>query len=236
MSHGKKKDSVELALLLQINKILDKAIQYKNDKYDIDASLLIQDAIFEGIFVDAIRTSADGEEYAFEVVTMLRQGFSEFIYNTPGKLKYRNVTEEENIGRLNYRRDDYIDQLDGDIESSIYFSNEDRRNAINQASRDPNLIMYQNKHEEFNLDGGNLKPSDRTSWPTTLISDKSRVYKGGSWKDRAYWLVGANRRYLDEDQSMSTIGFRCAMERVGSPTGLNGKSKNKKQRKEEKRR
>ena len=236
VSHGKKKDSVELALLLRINQILDKAIAYKNDKYDIDASLLIQDAIFEGLFVDEIRTSADGEEYAFEVVTMLRQGFSEFIYNTPGKLKYRNVTEEENIGRLNYRRDDYIDQLDGDIESSIYYSNEDRRNAINQASRDPNLIMYQNKHEEFNLEGGNLKPSDRTSWPTTLISDKSRVYKGGSWKDRAYWLVGANRRYLDEDQSLSTIGFRCAMERVGSPTGLNGKSRNKKQRKEEKRR
>ena len=24
---------------------------------------------------------------------------------------------------------------------------------------------------------------------TTLITDRTRVYKGGSWKDRAYWLV-----------------------------------------------
>ena len=64
---------------------------------------------------------------------------------------------------------------------------------------------------------------------TTLVSDKSRVYKGGSWKDRAYWLVAGNRRYLDEDKSTDAIGFRCAMDRVGSPTGFNyGRKKKKK--------
>ncbi|MGV3631892.1 MAG: SUMF1/EgtB/PvdO family nonheme iron enzyme [Bacteroidota bacterium] len=236
VSHSKKKDTIELGLLKRINDILDQAIKYKNEKYDIDANQLIQDQIFEGLFVDEVRTSADGEEYAYEIITLLRQGFTEFISNTPGKLKYRNVTEEENIGRLNYRRDDYIDYLDGDIESSIFYANDDRKNAINQASRDPNLIMYQSQHEEFNLEGSDLKPSDRTSWPTTLISDKSKVYKGGSWKDRAYWLVGANRRFLDEDKSMSTLGFRCAMDRVGSPMGLSGKKNRKAQRKEEKRR
>jgi len=235
VSHSKKKDSLELGLLKRINDVLDQAINYKNNKYDIDANQLVQDQIFDGLFVDEIRNSPDGEEYAHEVITLLRQGFSEFIINTPGKLKYRNVTEEENIGRLNYRRDDYIDYLDGDIESSIYYANDDRKNAINEATRDPNLIMYQNQHEEFNLEGSQLKASDRTSWPTTLISDKSRVYKGGSWKDRAYWLVGANRRYLDEDKSMSTIGFRCAMDRVGSPIGLNGKKARKVQKREQRR-
>ncbi|HLU86857.1 MAG TPA: hypothetical protein VKZ44_03815, partial [Taishania sp.] len=65
--------------------------------------------------------------------------------------------------------------------------------------------------------------------PTTLISDKSKVYKGGSWADRAYWLVASNRRFLDEDKSLATLGFRCAMDRVGSPVGLNyGKKKKKK--------
>lgn len=235
VSHSKKKDTLELAVIRQINKVLDQAIKYKNDKFDIDANQLVQEQLFEGIFVDAVRPSPD-EEYALEVITLLRQGFAEFIINTPGKLKYRNVVEEENIGRLNYRKDDYNDYLDGDIESSIYYNSEDRRNAINQAQRDPNLIMYQSKHEEFNLEGTDLKPSDRTSWPTTLISDKSKVYKGGSWKDRAYWLVGANRRFLDEDKSMSTLGFRCAMDRVGSPVGLNGKNARKVQRKEQKRR
>ena len=51
---------------------------------------------------------------------------------------------------------------------------------------------------------------------TTLISDKSRVIKGGSWNDRAYWLSPGTRRYLEEDQASSTIGFRCAMIRAGS--------------------
>ena len=80
--------------------------------------------------------------------------------------------------------------------------------------------MYQNDHEEFDLNGNQIKPNDKTSWPTTLISDDSRVYKGGSWRDRAYWIVGSNRRFLDQDQSSATIGFRCAMDRMGSPKGL----------------
>jgi len=229
VSHKNVKDSMELSLLRKINDILDKAIGYKNDKYDSEASTLIQDELFGTLFADEIRTGPDGEEYAFEIISMLREGFNDFIQDTPGKLKYRNVTEEENIGRLNYRRDDYIDYLDGDIESSIYFSNDEVKNGINQASRDPNLIMYQSEHEEFGLDGSPIKPIGRTSWPTSLVSDKSRVYKGGSWKDRAYWLAAGNRRYLDEDRSTDAIGFRCAMDRVGSPAGMNyGKKKKKK--------
>ncbi len=229
VSHGKVKDSIEIQLLRQINEVIDLAIVYRNDKHDIEASALIQDQLFDGIFADEIRTGPDGEEYAFEIISMLRDGFNDFVINTPGKLKYRPVTEEENIGRLNYRKSDYIDHLDGDIESSIYYANDDRKNAINQATRDPNLVMYQTQHEEFGLDGLQVKPGDRTSWPTTLISDKSRVYKGGSWKDRAYWLVASNRRFLDEDQSTDAIGFRCAMDRVGSPTGFNyGRKKKKK--------
>jgi hypothetical protein len=209
--------------------VLDKAIKLKNEKFDNEASTVINDELFDGIFdTDTRVEQGSGEEYAFEVVSMLREGFKYFILDTPGKLKYRNVTEEENIGRSNYRRDDYVDYLDGDIESSIYFANDDRKNKINQANRDPNLVMYQNQHEEFDLDGGPIKPSGRTSWPTTLVSDKSRVYKGGSWKDRAYWLAAGNRRYLDERQSSSTIGFRCAMDRIGSPVGMNyGNSKKK---------
>jgi len=231
VSHGKVKDSIELQLLRSINEVIDVALDYKNEKHDIEASAYIQDNLFDGIFADEIREGPDGEEYAFEIISMLRDGFNDFIINTPGKLKYRNVTEEENIGRLNYRKSDYIDYLDGDIESSIFYDNDKRKNGINQATRDPRLVMYQNQHEEFGLDGSRVMPGgqDRSSWPTTLVSDKSRVYKGGSWKDRAYWLVASNRRFLDEDQSTDAIGFRCAMDRVGSPTGFNyGRKKKKK--------
>lgn len=53
----------------------------------------------------------------------------------------------------------------------------------------------------------------------SLISDKARVIKGGSWADRAYWLSPGSRRFKEEDKSDRTIGFRCAMTRTGSPSG-----------------
>lgn len=51
---------------------------------------------------------------------------------------------------------------------------------------------------------------------TSLINNKARVYKGASWNDRAYWMSPGTRRFLDEEQDLSTLGFRCAMHRVGS--------------------
>ena len=55
---------------------------------------------------------------------------------------------------------------------------------------------------------------------SSLITDHVRVYKGGSWKDRAYWLSPGTRRFLDENGTRDDLGFRCAMTRVGSPKGF----------------
>lgn len=59
---------------------------------------------------------------------------------------------------------------------------------------------------------------------TTLINDRSKVYKGGSWNDRAYWLNPATRRYMQQDESSAEVGFRCAMNMTGSAE-INTKSK-----------
>ena len=53
---------------------------------------------------------------------------------------------------------------------------------------------------------------------STLITNRSRVYKGGGWDDRAYYLIPGTRRFLDERQSSASIGFRCAMDRMGTPS------------------
>lgn len=53
----------------------------------------------------------------------------------------------------------------------------------------------------------------------SLVDNKLRVYKGGSWNDIAYWLSPGTRRYLDQDSSTATIGFRCAMISVGPRGG-----------------
>jgi len=57
---------------------------------------------------------------------------------------------------------------------------------------------------------------DASSKRTTLINDGVRVFKGGSWRDRAYWLDPAQRRYLPQDMATDYIGFRCAMSSVGT--------------------
>ena len=48
-----------------------------------------------------------------------------------------------------------------------------------------------------------------------VINERSRIYKGGSWKDRVYWLNPSTRRFLDQSQSSNDIGFRCAMSMIG---------------------
>ena len=50
----------------------------------------------------------------------------------------------------------------------------------------------------------------------SLVDNKSRVFKGGSWADVAYWLAPGTRRFIDQDSATSTIGFRCAMIRAGT--------------------
>lgn len=118
-----------------------------------------------------------------------------------GHIQYRDVDPKlDNLqARRNYKQSDNINYLDGHWESNIY---------------------YGEMTESPNLDKEDALKSMYQFGATTLLNDKARVYKGASWKDRAYWAVPGTRRYLTEDVSTDFIGFRCAMTRVGSPVGL----------------
>ena len=69
------------------------------------------------------------------------------------------------------------------------------------------------------LDGDKESEVEYKYGVSTLISDKARVIKGGSWADRAFWMSPGTRRFLEEDKAHKAVGFRCAMTRTGSPTG-----------------
>ncbi len=56
---------------------------------------------------------------------------------------------------------------------------------------------------------------DISNYETSVLSDDLRVYKGGSWKDVAYWLAPGTRRFMHQDSSTNNIGFRCAMISIG---------------------
>ena len=118
-----------------------------------------------------------------------------------GRLRYVEISADEAINRWNYKKADYRNYKDGDYESSIVEGGDWNTGAKNQERGSSR--MYK------------LEPGDESS----LVSDHARVYKGGSWRDRAYWLSPGSRRYLDEKSSRDDLGFRCAMIRVGSPAG-----------------
>jgi gliding motility-associated lipoprotein GldJ len=83
---------------------------------------------------------------------------------------------------------------------------------------------YKKGYELDYLDGDSLSFVTYDFGVHSLISDKSRVIKGGSWADRLFWLSPGARRFMDEDKSSRTVGFRCAMHKVGgaSATGETG--------------
>ena len=92
-----------------------------------------------------------------------------------------------------------------------------------------NRRNYRKGDVRNNIDGDEVSNVDYKFGLSSLIDDNARVYKGGSWKDRAYFLSPGTRRYLDQSLSTDDLGFRCAMDRVGSPSGnvmKNGKGGN----------
>lgn len=86
------------------------------------------------------------------------------------------------------------------------------------------------------LDGDKESTVEYKYGSSTLISDKARVIKGGSWADRAFWLSPGSRRFLEEDKSSNTVGFRCAMTRTGNPSGNDAQRNTFKTGKKKKRR
>ena len=140
--------------------------------------------------------------------------------NLPGEIYQVPVDENETYLRTNFTKSDQINYRDGDKKSSRYY-----QSFSNEEVEDDNTKKMYNAPKHFvSLDStGKLdRQYDKSSTRTSLINNKARVVKGGSWKDRDYWLDPAQRRYFPEDMASDYIGFRCAMSRVGS------KSKEKK--------
>ena len=127
--------------------------------------------------------------------------------NLPGEVKNIPLDEEDTYLRPNFDRADNIAYADGDgmSQKAQYNGGEDSR-------------MYNSPRHNISRDenGNMVREFDKSSNRTSLIGDDVRVYKGGSWRDRAYWLDPAQRRYLPEYMASNDLGFRCAMTRIGS--------------------
>ncbi|MFV5686473.1 gliding motility lipoprotein GldJ [Flavobacterium sp. GB2R13] len=133
----------------------------------------------------------------------------------PGQIAQVPVDENETYLRTNFDKSDNINYRDGDKQSTRYY-NFGSSESDNEKQKEEK-IMYNSPKHNVTTDslGKMVRKYDVSSKRTTLINDDVRVYKGGSWRDRAYWLDPAQRRYFPQDMATDYIGFRCAMSRVG---------------------
>jgi len=132
----------------------------------------------------------------------------------PGEIYQVPVDENETYLRTNFSKSDQINYRDGDKKSTRYYQSF----SDEEEEADASKTMYNSPKHLVTADStGKLdRQYDKSSSRTSLINDKARVIKGGSWRDRDYWLDPAQRRYFPEDMASDYIGFRCAMSRVGS--------------------
>lgn len=125
------------------------------------------------------------------------------VYKTVQLNQYGEIEDKDSLGRLRFREVDLqenINRRNYKVSDNIGFKDEPGANA----------------NDDYFYEYG----------VTTLVNNKARVYKGASWFDRVYFASPGTRRYLDEKQSLSTLGFRCAMIRVGAPVGNSKKKYN----------
>ena len=139
--------------------------------------------------------------------------------NIPGELAQVKIGVQETYLRRQFTKSDNIDFRDGDKSSSRYYGK--------QGTSVKGEDMYNSPNNEVTLKEGEIdRRYDGSSTRTTLIDNDVRVYKGGSWRDREYWLDPAQRRYFPQDMATDDIGFRNAMSKVGSKSNKGRRTRN----------
>lgn len=161
-----------------------------------------------------------GEDGVVELVTSDNIKYDTLINgriiarNYPGQIAQVPVDENETYLRTQFSTSDNRNYRDGDRQSTRFykFNDSEEGGATGDQKR-----MYEAPKHSITADslGKMNKKYDRSDKRTTLVDDNVRVYKGGSWRDRAYWLDPASRRFFPQDMATDYIGFRCAMSKVG---------------------
>ncbi|WP_088323594.1 gliding motility lipoprotein GldJ [Polaribacter tangerinus] len=141
----------------------------------------------------------------------------------PGSIKYVPITKSDAVFRTNFSRAENANIGDGDLNSTRFYQDDAERFA----SRPSMYNSPKKPSREIDPETGREILKNDAKKRRTLISDQTRVYKGGSWADREYWLDPAQRRYLPEYMATNYIGFRCVSDQLGPMTFNKRKARSK---------
>ena len=220
------------------NNTNNKIYAWKNDGFDNLRST--RQGTFQGAFLANFKRGSgdnmgvagglnDNAAIPAEVTSFAPNGFG--LYNMSGNVSewvadvYRPLasTEEEDFNPFRGNKFQKVDMSKPEGE---------RRDSLGRIRMVPESDSalrtrrnYQHAYAVNFMDGDSLSAVNYGYGLTTLISDKSRVVKGGSWNDRPYWITPGSRRFLEEDEASSTIGFRCAMSHYGAAEGTSKSAK-----------
>ena len=140
----------------------------------------------------------------------------------PGSIRYIPITKDDVTLRRNFSVSDNTDISDGDLNSSRFYEEEQ-----DQFGSKPSMYNSpKSPTKEIDPETGEEVLVNDTKKRTTLISNRTRVYKGGAWSDREYWLDPAQRRYLPEYMATNFIGFRCVTDKVGPMSSKKKQARN----------
>ncbi len=173
------------------------------------------------------KIGADGKVEIVTLETMKKDTLSNgkvIVRSFPGQIAQVPVDQNETYLRQNFDKSNNINYRDGDKQSSKYYNFGESESDKTKSDKN----MYNSPKHNVTTDslGMMVRKYDKSSKRTTLINDEVRVYKGGSWRDRAYWLDPAQRRYFPQDMATDYIGFRCAMSRVGAKSDKKKSARN----------
>ncbi|ARV06344.1 gliding motility lipoprotein GldJ [Polaribacter sp. SA4-10] len=140
----------------------------------------------------------------------------------PGSIKYIPITKDDTSLRRNFTVYNNSNIGDGELNSTRFYEDDEEqfssRPSMYNSPKKPTRVFDSIKNRTI--------PTYDAKKRRTLISNNTRVYKGGSWSDREYWLDPAQRRYLPEYMATNYIGFRCVTDKVGPMTYKKRKAKN----------
>ena len=212
--------SNELITLRKLNVYGNNKINYRDESRNYIANFKQSNGNYKGVIGD----NSDNYIFTAPVTTYSPNAFG--LYNMLGNVNewvfdvYRPLNFLE-VSDINPFRGNEYKEIDNSDTSNM----RDEKGYIKQRLQSEAEISKRTNYDRVNEadknDGDAQSNSFYNYGVTSLINNKSRVYKGGSWNDRAYWLNPGRRRFLDENKSSSTIGFRCAMSFYGSPKNPN---------------
>jgi sulfatase modifying factor 1 len=148
------------------------------------------------------------------------------LYNMAGNVSewvldvYRPTSLQDVNGFRPFRGNEFKKNT---YEEDFTMSEKDSLGNLTKVPIDSMNLAGRYDHDYESYDARSAGDGDSTSGfvydygKTTLVNNDSRVIKGGSWNDRAYWMSPGTRRFMQANHTSKTVGFRCVMDRLGSP-------------------